>query len=142
MIFPRGGGLIADIAGFTVPVQQQGKALSFELPDGNGNFRGVRSASIVEGQWIQRATSENGIAYATPVILRADRHGGWRGEIVPLDDHMTYYLPLTREGDGRYATHLRNPERIRASSSARPGSNRTTPACAWSELAGAPSKNR
>lgn len=50
MIVQRGDGLVADIAGFTAPVQQQGSHLSFELPDGRGSFRGLRGRSGIEGQ--------------------------------------------------------------------------------------------
>ena len=42
--------------------------------------------------------------------MRGDGHGGWSGEVRPLEDHMSYYLPLTRAAAG-YATFLRNPER-------------------------------
>jgi CubicO group peptidase (beta-lactamase class C family) len=111
MIRPTGGGLVADIAGFTVPVRQQGTNLSFALPDGNGSFRGIRAGQTVEGHWVQRVTSDNGITYATPVVLRADGRGQWRGEIAPADEHTTYYLPLSRSAEGKYATYLRNPER-------------------------------
>jgi hypothetical protein len=111
MILPRVGGIVADIAGFSVPVKRQGNSFSFELPDGNGTFRGVRNGVAIEGHWIQRATASNGITYATPVVLRADGRGRWRGQVAALDDLMTYYLPLTRTAAGRYSTYLRNPER-------------------------------
>ena len=111
MILPRGDGLVADVAGFTVPVRQQGKSLSFDLPDGKGSFRGVRSGTAIEGQWIQGLAAISGARFATPVILRADSRGHWRGEVDPLDDHRTYYLPVSRGSDGRYPTYLRNPER-------------------------------
>ncbi|HEU5482114.1 MAG TPA: serine hydrolase domain-containing protein [Sphingomicrobium sp.] len=111
MILPRGGRLMADIAGFAVPVRQQGQSLSFELPDGKGSFRGSRSGAAIEGQWIQPETVEGGARYATPVVLRQDTRGRWIGEVVPRDDHMTYYLPVTRAADGRFSTYLRNPER-------------------------------
>jgi len=110
-IRPSSNGLVADIAGFTVPVTQRGKALSFELPDRNGTFRGARTGTTIVGHWIQRAMSDSGITFATPVVLNRDGRGQWRGEIVPNDEHMTYFLPLTRSGDGRYSTYLRNPER-------------------------------
>ncbi|MFL6830457.1 MAG: serine hydrolase domain-containing protein [Sphingomicrobium sp.] len=113
LIRPVGGALVADIAGFAVPVNQQGETLSFTLPDGNGTFRGVRKGAVIEGHWIQRVTSENGITYATPLVLRVDGPGRWRGQVVPDDDHMTYYLPLTPIADNRYSTYLRNPERNR-----------------------------
>jgi CubicO group peptidase (beta-lactamase class C family) len=111
MILQRGSGLVADIAGFSVPVRQQGQSLSFELPDGKGSFRGARRGGTIEGQWIQPATVEGGARYATPLVLHADGRGRWRGEVVPRDDHMTYYLPVARGPDGRYSTYLRNPER-------------------------------
>ncbi|MBA2301882.1 MAG: serine hydrolase [Acidobacteria bacterium] len=111
MILQRGDGLVADIAGFAVPVRQQGKSFSFELPDGKGRFRGVRNGTAIEGQWIQPVTVEGGARYATPLVLRSDGRGRWTGDVGPRDDHMTYYLPVTRGADGRLATYLRNPER-------------------------------
>jgi CubicO group peptidase (beta-lactamase class C family) len=110
VVRPGGSGLIADIAGFAVPVRQQGKALSFELPDGKGSFRGIRTGAAVEGQWIQ-TPKDGGVLFATPVVLAADGRSRWRGQIMPMDVHRTWYLPLTRSADGRYATYLRNPER-------------------------------
>jgi CubicO group peptidase (beta-lactamase class C family) len=111
ILIPRGGGLTADIAGFTVAVKQQGKALSFDLPDGKGSFSGIRSGRTIDGQWIQATTMSSATRYATPVLLRLDERGHWRGQVVPDDDHMTYYLPVSRGADGRYSTYLRNPER-------------------------------
>lgn len=111
MILPRGNRLVADIAGFTVPVKQQGSSLSFELQDGKGSFRGIGSGAHIDGQWIQAVTVEAGARYATPLVLRSDGRGRWTGEVKPRDDHMTYYLPVTRGADGSYSTYLRNPER-------------------------------
>jgi CubicO group peptidase (beta-lactamase class C family) len=111
MILPRDGGLVADIAGFTAPVRQRGDVLSFELPDGRGSFRGRRSGKEMRGQWIQARAVTGGAAYASPVRLIRDSRGGWHGKVKPLDDRMTYYLPVRRGADGRLAAHLRNPER-------------------------------
>jgi CubicO group peptidase (beta-lactamase class C family) len=111
MILERADGLLADIAGFSVPVKQEGGKLSFSLPDGKGSFRGERIGSDIEGHWIQSVTVESGARYATPLVLRADGEGRWTGQVQPRADHMTYYLPVTRGADGRYATYLRNPER-------------------------------
>src|SRR5688572_4221070 len=111
MIFPRGNDLVADIAGFSVPVTQQGQQLSFDLPDGKGSFRGERSGDQIEGQWIQPVTVEGGARYATPLVLLAQGAGRWTGNVAPREDHMTYYLPVTRGAGDRYSTYLRNPER-------------------------------
>lgn len=110
MILKRGDGLVADIAGFSVPVKQRDKKLSFDLPDGKGSFRGARVGNEIDGQWIQPVTVEGGAHYATPLVLRADGER-WTGWVAPREDHMTYYLPVTRGTDGRYSTYLRNPER-------------------------------
>src|SRR5688572_2940289 len=87
MIVERGDGVVADIAGFSVSVKQQGKKLSFELPDGKGTFRGERIGEQIDGQWIQAATAEGGARYATPLVLRADGNGRWTGMVAPREDH-------------------------------------------------------
>ena len=111
LIIERGGALSADIAGFQLPVRAAGKALSFELPDGKGSFRGTRSGKEIKGQWVQGLTASRGARFSTPVTLRPDGPGRWCGEIVPMDDEMSFYLPVTRSADGKFATYLRNPER-------------------------------
>src|SRR5262245_51610103 len=103
MIVQRGDSMVADIAGFTVPVKQLGKKLSFELPDGKGSFRGERVDNEIDGQWIQAVTVSSSARYATPLVLRADGDGHWSGIVAPREDTMTYYLPVTRSADGRYA---------------------------------------
>lgn len=107
----RGAGLVGEIAGISVPVEQRGKAISFELPDGKGNFRGTRLGTTIEGHWIQSVTRSSGARYATPIVLNADSRGVWQGEVVPMDDRMTYYLPVVRSNGGRLSSYLRNPER-------------------------------
>jgi CubicO group peptidase (beta-lactamase class C family) len=111
LILDRGGGLHADISGFSVPVQRQGQRLSFALPDAKGDFRGIISGNQVRGQWIQAQTVNTGSRLSTPLILTADGDGRWRGEVVPLDDSLTYFLPVARTADGKWATYLRNPDR-------------------------------
>ena len=111
IILERDGNTYADLAGFTVPIRADGASLSFALPDGKGSFRGVRSGGRIVGQWIQPVTPALGRSYATPVRLEAAGPGRWRGEIVPLADRMTFYLPVTRAADGGLETSLRNPER-------------------------------
>ena len=111
LVRPRNGSLIAELAGYSVPVRQQGRATSFDLPDGKGSFRGERSGAAIIGQWIQETTVTSGARYATPLMLQSDGSGRWRGEVTPLEDQMAYFLPIGRAPDGRYAAYLRNPER-------------------------------
>ena len=115
LIYRTPEGWRADIAGFTVPVQidsirppspegRGGQGVRFDLPDGKGSFR--------NGHWIQPG------GVATPVTLVPDRspspegRGGqgvrtWRGTITPLENRLTFFLPITRD----LHTYLRNPER-------------------------------
>jgi CubicO group peptidase (beta-lactamase class C family) len=110
MILRRGDSLVADIAGYSVPVHRQGKTASFDLPDGKGSFRGEFAGPQIDGHWIQPVTVESGARYATPLVLRAERHDRWTGLVAPREDHITYYLPVTR-GAAHYSAYLRNPER-------------------------------
>ena len=111
LVIERGGTTSADLAGFVVPVQKSGQSLRFELPDGQGSFRGRRFGTEIRGQWIQGRTVTAGARVSRPVTLKPDGPGRWRGEIMPLDDRTTFYLPVTKASDGRLATYLRNPER-------------------------------
>ena len=101
----------ADFAGFSLPVQADGEKLSFALPDGKGYFRGSLSSIAVIGQWVGAKSQTSGMSYATPVILQPNGANRWRGEVKPLDDAFTFYLPVTRRQDGSYSAFLRNPER-------------------------------
>ena len=96
IIYRTPEGWRADFAGFTVPVRGDRPAtFAFDLPDGKGSFR--------NGHWIQGGA-------ATPVTLTPDASsplsgtergtGGedqvrtWRGTITPLDNRLTFYLPI------------------------------------------------
>lgn len=74
-LLARNGVLSAEIAGYTVPVRSNGRALSFELPDGKGSFRGVKYGNEIRGQWIQQRTVNSGASFSTPVTLQADSAG-------------------------------------------------------------------
>jgi CubicO group peptidase (beta-lactamase class C family) len=106
-----GKGWRADIAGFSVPARFVGGEASFELPDGKGEFRGRLDGRKIVGQWIGPRTQTSGLRYATPLSLGANSPNRWRGEVTPLDDAFTFYLPIKRLGDGIYSAFLRNPER-------------------------------
>src|SRR5713101_6025683 len=93
----------AEIAGRVAAVSKKGDRLTFEIPDG-GAFRGTIKGDRIAGHWIQPPVS--GLPFATPVLLRKQA-GRWRGEVRPLDDHMTYFLAIKSNGEA----FLSNPER-------------------------------
>ena len=110
LLVERQGRLVADIAGFVVPVLVRDGHYSFELPDKKGSFRGQRKGEEIHGFWMQPPTATSQTIYASPVTLRKD-DGSWQGEVKPFVDRFSYYLPVTRAADGTLATYLRNPER-------------------------------
>ena len=96
LIYRTGDGLRAEVAGFKVTATRTGQSFEFTLQDGNGEAR--------DGYWIQ-----NG--FATPLRLIQDGPNRWRGEITPLAETYTVFLPITRAADGTLRTYIRNPER-------------------------------
>jgi CubicO group peptidase (beta-lactamase class C family) len=108
IILRDGGSWIADIAGFRIPARDDNNSLSFELPDGRGSFRGRLGGREIVGHWFVRP---NSLGYATPVTLGPDGMNRWRGEVKPVDETFTFYMPVRRTVDGAFATYLRNPER-------------------------------
>lgn len=112
ILIDRGGGLVADIAGHSVPVQVQGARYRFVLPGGLGAFRGEAAANgrEIRGFWTQPRTVTSGFAYDTPVTLKRlkDR---WKGDIRPLQESFTLFLPVKRGSEGELQTFLRNPDR-------------------------------
>lgn len=107
----RGDYWIAEIGGVTEFVTVSDNQISFEISGEQGGFRGRFTGDQIIGHWIQPHTVVNGCRYATPVILSQQGPNRWLGEVSPLDDHMTFYLPVKRNEDGSFATFLRNPER-------------------------------
>ncbi|HEX7180923.1 MAG TPA: serine hydrolase [Thermoanaerobaculia bacterium] len=104
-------GWSADFAGRTLRAREEHGVISFELPDGEGSFRGRFDESDIAGHWAQPRTTFNGAAFATPVRLAPETPGRWRGEVQPFDDAFTVYLMLQPREDGSYNAFLRNPER-------------------------------
>jgi CubicO group peptidase (beta-lactamase class C family) len=102
----------AEIAGRAAMATLRADRYSFELPDGEGAFRGRRVKDRIVGHWIQpRTVSGGGYPFATPVTLLPQGAGRWRGQVAPLDDAMTLYLSIRLGADGRLEAFLRNPER-------------------------------
>jgi CubicO group peptidase (beta-lactamase class C family) len=111
-VFHRSGNWSARVAGFTAPVTTDDGSIAFEIAGDRGAFRGhIRTEErTISGHWIQPPTAANGVRFASPVELTRFAPGHWRGEVVPLDDKMTFFLSLTHKEDGSIGGFLRNPE--------------------------------
>lgn len=101
----------ASIAGRSATSTIKSRAISFALPNDEGSFRGQIRGDRIEGHWIQPRGVSSGNPTATRVTLMKNALGQWTGTVTPVDDHMTFFMPVTAQADGTYATFLRNPER-------------------------------
>ena len=112
LLFVQDGHLVADIDGYRVPATVNGDHVSFSLPAGLGKFRGQRSPGgrEIHGFWLQPPIPGSGRPYISNVTLRARERGAWGGEIRPLRDSATFFLPVTVAPDGTARTYLREPE--------------------------------
>lgn len=105
-----GSAYTAEVMGKTVPVRMDQGELSFELPNGQGSFRGrLQDGGVLRGHWYQPAAI-NG-KYASPVQLKPDGPDRWSGQVVPHEDTFTLYLLARKRPDGSLGVFLRNPER-------------------------------
>ena len=102
----------AAIAGFEVSVERNGDRLNFSLPNGAGEFRGWLDATSnnINGQWIQPVGVVNNNRYATLVRLVAVNKSVWTGSVVPLDDHVSFYVSIKPQPSGSIAAIIINPE--------------------------------
>jgi CubicO group peptidase (beta-lactamase class C family) len=105
----RAGAWRAAIAGRTAPVQVNGRAITFELADQLGSFRGQLDpdGQRITGHWTQPGGAMTGYPFASPLSLTRAGPDSWRGELVPLEDRLTMRLMIGPSS----AAFLRNPER-------------------------------
>jgi CubicO group peptidase (beta-lactamase class C family) len=109
------GGVVADVAGYRVPVILSEERMSFQLPGSRGEFRGmkVNGEREIRGFWLQPVVPGPGRRFATNVTLRPFGREGWSGKLEPLNDSATFFFPITSAAEGTIETYLRNPERNR-----------------------------
>ena len=102
----------ARIAGYDVGVERNGDEVRFTLPGGAGELRAhfTPDAKSVMGHWIQPANAVYNNRYASPVVLSNIQEHVWRGEVVPLEERVSFYLSIQLAGDGSLVAFIRNPE--------------------------------
>jgi CubicO group peptidase (beta-lactamase class C family) len=104
----------ADMCGRILPVRVEKGELSFELPNGQGAFRGkLEAGGEILGHWFPPPSTAQfvGFKYASPVRLKQDGANLWSGQVVPFDDVFTFYLMAQKRPDGSLSVILRNPDR-------------------------------
>jgi CubicO group peptidase (beta-lactamase class C family) len=112
VILRTGTSYTAEIVGRTVPVRVDKDELSFDLPNGQGSFRGKpRAGGAILGHWYPPESMIQGSRYASPVQLKPDGPDRWSGQVIPFEDTFTLYLLVQKRPDGSLSALLRNPER-------------------------------
>lgn len=118
LIVKRESGFwLVDIAGYklSIPINKGKKQneLVFSLPGARGSFDGKldRASNQLSGHWTQPGIINNGMPHASPVILSADDDSSWRGQVVPLLDEFSLFLPVWERQDGSLGAFFRNPDR-------------------------------
>jgi CubicO group peptidase (beta-lactamase class C family) len=113
LIRRTGASHTAEMMGRLVPVRRETGELSFELPDGQGAFRGrfEDDGRRIRGHWVRPGTLVNGDRSLSPVLLETDGADRWRGLVAPSEDDFTFYLLAQSRPDGSLGVVLRNPER-------------------------------
>ncbi len=112
-----GDDWLVDVAGYKLSIPTKGvemsAELSFNLPGKRGSFRGRldQATRQIKGHWTQPGIINNGMPHASPVILRPESDKRWRGEIVPLLDEFSLFLPVWKRQDQSLGAFLRNPDR-------------------------------
>ncbi|HEX6863345.1 MAG TPA: serine hydrolase [Thermoanaerobaculia bacterium] len=104
----------AEMVGRIVPVRSEKGELSFDLPNGEGGFRGrLQADGAIAGHWFPPASMAQftGGRFVSPVRLEPDGPNRWSGQVVPFDDAFTFYLLARKRPDGTMGVFLRNPER-------------------------------
>lgn len=108
----RGREWRARIGGFDETIQRKENEIRFTLPTGE-EFRGhvTAGAKALNGQWIQPLSAVHFQRYATPVELRSGTTKSvWTGQVVPLDDRISFYVAIRRAVDGALKGIVRNPD--------------------------------
>jgi CubicO group peptidase (beta-lactamase class C family) len=102
----------ATVGGYRVTVRHESDSIQFEVPGDAGEFRGYFSTDkkSIRGLWTQPRGIANNNRYVSSVELASLTAHVWRGAIRPLEDRMSFYLSIQREGDGALTAFIRNPE--------------------------------
>ncbi len=102
----------AEMMGRILPIHRDDKGeLSFELPNGQGAFRGRRTGDTIRGHWYPPDSVHQIFKYVSPVQLKPEGPNRWSGQVVPFEDVFTFYLLARKRPDGSMGVFLRNPER-------------------------------
>jgi CubicO group peptidase (beta-lactamase class C family) len=111
-VYRYDGGWQGEMASRHTQSRDLGSDIQLVFDGDHGEFRGqwISDENVIVGHWIQPPNAANGVRFASPLKLVPVSPNRWRGDVVPLDDRMTFYLSLGERTDGSLGGFLRNPE--------------------------------
>jgi CubicO group peptidase (beta-lactamase class C family) len=101
----------ADLRGRLVDGRTAGSRVRFDFGAGRTLTLDPNAKGGPGAFWRQGSGPFGGYSFITPVDLIGDGKDRWRGEVRPLDDRNTLYMPVRIEPDGTARVFIRNPER-------------------------------
>lgn len=113
----EGDDWVVDIAGYKLPIDSNrvdmSIELSFTVPGNRGSFSGKLDPATrqIMGHWTQPNIINNGSPYTSPVTLTSENSKQWRGDIAPLLDEFSLFLPVWEREDHSLGAFFRNPDR-------------------------------
>jgi CubicO group peptidase (beta-lactamase class C family) len=118
----RGDRWRATIAGQEAQAVAQDRFVRIDFAGDGAVWRGYLDARgrLERAYWARREMTHDprypegaAQAYAGPLTLRADGANRWRATVEPLQDPLTLYLNIYRDGQGVLLAAIRNPEHNR-----------------------------
>ena len=89
----------------------ENKQIAFDFGDGQMlRLTPEEKKQRLTGWWTQGRSPFHPNSFLTPVELRAETKNRFSGEISPLEERITFYMPVTVGADKKATTYLCNPE--------------------------------
>jgi len=104
-------GWRADLKNQIVLGKVENKQIAFDFGDGQMlRLTPEEKKQRLTGWWTQGRSPFHPNSFLTPVELRAETKNRFSGEISPLEERITFYMPVTVGADKKATTYLCNPE--------------------------------
>ena len=101
----------ADLKNQIVVGKVENKQIAFDFGDGQLlRLNPVEKKQRLTGWWTQGRSPFHPTSFLTPVELRTEAKNRFSGEISPLEERITFYMPVTVGADKKATTYLCNPE--------------------------------
>ena len=101
----------ADLKNQIVLGKVENKQIAFDFGDGQSlRLNPEEKKQRLIGWWTQGRSPFHPNSFLTPVELRTEAKNRFSGEISPLEERITFYMPVTVGADKKATTYLCNPE--------------------------------